>query len=146
MFHCFNFRHIKMVSVTQTMRKATAQPSISHNNALCMRRAFAAQVQIKAAVREMIISTIHQKAVAEISTRSFAEKRLANFAHSLSILSTIFWQIFSPSCSSTCLDSSLTETVLALCKEEIAPSTLGRASESLLSSFSTLALRRRMAS
>lgn len=92
-----------MVNATQTVRKATVQPSISHNNVLCIRQAFATQVQTKAAAREMIISTMHQKAAAEISTRSFAERRLASLVHSLSILSAIFRQIFSPSCSSVFL-------------------------------------------
>ena len=91
MFHSrLNLRHIKMVNVTQTTRKAAVQPSTSHSNMLCIRRAFAAQVQTKAAAREMIASTIHQKAVAEISTRSFAERRPASLAHSRSILSAIF--------------------------------------------------------
>ena len=107
MFHSrLNLRHIKMVNVTQTTRKAAVQPSTSHSNMLCIRRAFAAQVQTKAAAREMIASTIHQKAVAEISTRSFAERRPASLAHSRSILSAIFRQIFSPSCSSVFLASS----------------------------------------
>ena len=117
-----------------------------HGNMLCIRRAFAAQVQTKAAAREMIASTIHQKAVAEISTRSFAERRPASLAHSRSILSAIFRQIFSPSCSSVFLASSPSVTVLAPRREETAPSILGRASESLFSSFSTLALRMRTAS
>lgn len=94
MFHCLNLRHIKMVSVTQTTRKAAVQPSISHSNVLCIRRAFAAQVQMKAAASKMIVSTMHQKAVAETSTRSFAARRPASLAHSLSILSAIFRQIF----------------------------------------------------
>lgn len=114
MFHSrLNLRHIKMVNVTQTTRKAAVQPSTSHSNMLCIRRAFAAQVQTKAAAREMIASTIHQKAVAEISTRSFAERRPASLAHSRSILSAIFRQIFSPSCSSVFLASSPSVTVLA---------------------------------
>lgn len=83
-----------MVSVTQTTRKAAVQPSISHSNVLCIRRAFAAQVQMKAAASKMIVSTMHQKAVAETSTRSFAARRPASLAHSLSILSAIFRQIF----------------------------------------------------
>ena len=147
MFHSrLNLRHIKMVNVTQTTRKAAVQPSTSHSNMLCIRRAFAAQVQTKAAAREMIASTIHQKAVAEISTRSFAERRPASLAHSRSILSAIYRQIFSPSCSSVFLASSPSVTVLAPRREETAPSILGRASESLFSSFSTLALRMRTAS
>lgn len=121
MFHSrLNLRHIKMVNVTQTTRKAAVQPSTSHSNMLCIRRAFAAQVQTKAAAREMIASTIHQKAVAEISTRSFAERRPASLAHSRSILSAIFRQIFSPSCSSVFLASSPSVTVLAPRREETA--------------------------
>lgn len=102
-----------MVSTTQTTRKATVQPSISHRSVLCMGRAFATQVQTKAAAREMTASTMHQKAVAKISTRSFTERRPASLGHRLSILSVIFRQIFSPSCSSVFLASSLTVTVLA---------------------------------
>lgn len=76
--HCFNLRHIRMVSVTQTTRKAAVQPSIFHSNVLCIRRVFAAQVQTKATAREMIVPTMHQKTVAEIGTRSFAERRPAS--------------------------------------------------------------------
>ncbi|WP_373150190.1 MULTISPECIES: hypothetical protein [Bacteroides] len=92
-----------MVSTTQTTRKAIVQPSISHSNVLCMGRAFAVQVQTKAAAREIIASTMHQKAVTETNTRSFTERRPASLGHRLSILSTIFRQIFSPSCSSVFL-------------------------------------------
>lgn len=147
MFHSrLNLLHIKMVNVTQTTRKAAVQPSTSHSNMLCIRRAFAAQVQTKAAAREMIASTIHQKAVAEISTRSFAERRPASLCafpfHPVGhlpadFLSLLFKRLsrFLAECDRACPT-----------QEETAPSILGRASESLFSSFSTLALRMRTAS
>lgn len=41
MFHFLNLRYIKMVNVTQITRKVVVQPSISHSNVLCIRRALA---------------------------------------------------------------------------------------------------------
>ena len=48
------------------------------------------QIQAKAAKRETITSIMHQKAVAEITTRSRIERRSSSLALSLSILSAIF--------------------------------------------------------
>ena len=45
------------------------------------------QIQAKAAKRETITSIMHQKAVAEITTRSRIERRSSSLALSLSILS-----------------------------------------------------------
>ena len=106
--------------------------------ALCMSRALAIQVRMKAAKRKMSFSIIHQKAVVEIITRSLIDRRPSSLAPSLSILSAIFWQVASLPCSSVRLAFALTEIVLASCREETVPSSLVRASESLFFEFSTL--------
>ena len=90
-------------------------------------------------------SIMHQKAVEEIITRLPAERRPISLEHSLSILSAIFRQIASPSRSRACLDSLLTVTLPACCREETAPSTMGRVSESLVLSLSILSQRTRTA-
>lgn len=92
---------------------------------LCMNQTLAIQVQMKAAKRKMTVSIMHQKAVVETTTRSLIDRRSSIFALSLSILSAIFRQIASPSCSSVRLASSLTVTVLASCREETTQSGQG---------------------
>ncbi len=57
---------------------------------------------------------MHQKAVADMTTRSLIDRRSSSFALSLSILSVIFRQIAPSSRSSTRLGSSLTENRICL--------------------------------
>ena len=86
MFHRFSFRHMMMVRAMLTTRKRTVHPSIFQSSALCMKCRFAAQVQAKAAPSDTSVSTMHQKAVEEIVTRSSPESRPTIRAHSLSNL------------------------------------------------------------
>ena len=106
-----------------------------------MNLALAMQVQAKAAKRKIIISIMHQKAVVEMTMRSLIDRRSSSLALSLLILSAIFRQTASPSCSSVRRASSPMVILLAPRREETVSSSPGRISESLLSSFSTLPLR-----